>query len=251
VPLGRTVVVNEAATYIDCRGSGSPTVILDSGLGTGAAGWGSVLGKSAEISRTCTWDRPGIGASASIGRHDAIDLAAHLRATLSAAGESGPFVVVGHSLGGVYARVFAAAHAAEVAGIVLVDPYAPDIRAVDDVALPEDLRDGWTRGIDETNDLIEQTEELDWAATERALADSDLGDLPLELLFVEQRFRWEGPFEPYEPQLIAAWEDLVLALSADARLTIAVNSTHMIQWDQPERVVEAIRRLVDEARATR
>ena len=249
VPLGRTVVVNGAGTYVDCRGSGSPTVILDSGLGTGAAGWGSVLGNSAEITRTCTWDRPGIGASASIGRHDAIDVAAHLRAALSAAGEAGPFVVVGHSLGGVYARVFAAAHATEVAGVVLVDPYIPDIRAVDHVALPDGLRDEWLRGIEDTNELIERTEELDWVPTERALADADLGDLPLELLFVEQRFRWEGPFEPYEAELIDAWENLVLALSTDARLTIAVNSTHMIQWDQPERVVEAIRRLVDEARA--
>ena len=249
VPLGQTVDVNGAATYIDCRGEGSPTVVLDAGLGTGAAGWGSVLGNSATLARTCTWDRPGLGRSASIGGHDALELAAHLRATLSVAGEGGPFVVVGHSLGGVYARVFAAVHADEIAGVVLVDPYLPDVRAVDHVAIPAELRDEWIAGVDETNRIIEGTEDLDWEASERALRAGDLGNLPLELLFVEQRYRWEDRFEPYEAELIAAWEDLVLALSSDARLTIAVNSTHMIQWDRPDLVVDAIRRLVEEARA--
>ena len=249
VPIGRTIVVDGAPAYLDCRGSGSPTVILESGLGTGSAGWGFVLDDAAALTRTCTWDRPGIGNSASIGRHDAADAAARLRSTLDAAGERGPFIVVGHSLGGVYARIFSAAHADEVVGVVLVDPYLPDVHPVREVDLPPALRDLWLAGLDETNRLIQATEDLDWAATADQLETADLGALPLELLFVEQRFRWEDAFEPYEAALIAAWEPLVLALSTDARLTIAVNSTHMIQWDKPDLVVAAIRRLVEEARA--
>jgi pimeloyl-ACP methyl ester carboxylesterase len=249
LPIGRTLDVGGSAVYLDCRGGGSPTVILDAGLGTGAAGWGFVLDGSAAISRTCTWDRPGIGGSESIGRHSGLDAAALLRATLDAAGESGPYVVVGHSLGGVYARIFAGSQAADVAGVVLVDPYLPDIHPVEYVDIPADLREAWLAGLDETNRLIEATEQLNWAATATELAGLRLGDLPLELVFVEQRYRWEDAYEPFEAALIAAWEPLVLGLSSNARLTIAVNATHMIQWDRPDLVVDAIRRLVERARA--
>ena len=248
LPTGQSIEVDGAAVYLDCRGSGSPTVVLESGLGTGAAGWGFVLDDSAQLTRTCTWDRPGIGNSAPVGRHSAVDAAARLRSTLDAAGEAGPFVVVGHSLGGVYARIFAAAYASEVVGLALVDPYLPDVHPVEHVDIPADLRDAWLAGLDETNRLIEATEDLDWVATANELAMAGLGDLPTELLFVEQRFRWEDAYEPYEAALIAAWEPLVRELSSDTRLTIAVNSTHMIQWDKPDLVVEAIRRLVESAR---
>jgi pimeloyl-ACP methyl ester carboxylesterase len=248
LPAGRTIDVDGAAAYLDCRGSGSPTVILESGLGTGAAGWGFVLDDSAALTRTCTWDRPGIGNSAPVGRHSAADAVTRLRSTLDAAGETGPFVVVGHSLGGVYARIFSAIHESDVVGLVLVDPYLPDVHPVEHVDIPADLRDAWLAGLDETNRLIEATESLDWAATATELAAARLGDLPTELLFVEQRFRWEDAYEPYETALIGAWEPLVRELSSDTQLTIAVNSTHMIQWDKPALVVEAIRRLVESAR---
>lgn len=247
LPIGRTLEIDGAAVYLDCRGSGTPTVVLDSGLGTGAAGWGFVLLDAAELTRTCTWDRPGIGNSATIGRHSAGDAMARLRRVLAAAGEPGPFVIVGHSLGGVYARIFAAAYPAEVVGAVLVDPFMPDVQPIEEVAIEPALRARHYDNLRGTLRLIESTEDIDWAATDAELARATLGDLPLELLFVEQRYRWEGPYEPYEGALIAAWERLVLGLSSDARLTIAVNSTHMIQWDRPDLVVEAVRRIVESA----
>jgi len=246
VASGAILEVSGIATYIDCRGSGSPTVILDSGLGTGAAGWGFVPERLAGAGlRACTWDRPGIGNSASMGRHTAVDLAAHLRATLASAGESGPFVVVGHSLGGVYARVFGAAYREEVVGVVLVDPYMPDQRPVEFVALDPALRDEWLAGLDATNRHVAATEDLDWTAVERELAAASIDGLPLELVFVEQRLRWDERFDPWEPELIATWRLLLEGLSSHQRLTIAENSTHMIQWDRPDVVVEAILRLAN------
>ncbi len=246
---GTTVTVNGIATYIDCRGSGSPTVILESGLGTGAAGWGLVPNRLAATVRVCAWDRPGIGNSAPMGHHTAADVAAHLRATLAAAGESGPFVVVGHSLGGVYARVFTATYRNEVAGVALIDPYLPDVRPVEHVEMDTALRDEWLADLASTNQLVAATEDLDWEATEMELADASIQGLPLELVFVEQRLRWDARFDPVEAELIATWRSLIGSLSANHRLTIAENSTHMIQWDRPELVVDAVRRLVAAFRA--
>lgn len=244
---GSTIQVNGARAYLDCRGAGSPTVILESGFLAGASGWGSVLDTVATRTRVCAWDRPGIGGSDPIGHHTLEDTALHLRATLAVAGEEPPFIVVGHSLGGVYARVFASTFRPEVSGVVLVDPYLPDIRPVDHVALDPALRDEWSANLRATNDQVAAGEDLDWAASYDQLTRSSIQGVPLELLFVDQRLRWVGPFEPAEGELVVAWQRLLGGLSADYRLTIAADSTHMIQYDRPELVVDAILRLVDRA----
>jgi pimeloyl-ACP methyl ester carboxylesterase len=248
LPQGRTVAVAGRDIYLDCRGSGTPTVVLDSGLGTGAGGWGFVLDDVAAFARTCTWDRPGIGRSEPIGRHTAATTAAVLREALAQAGERAPFVVVGHSLGGVYARLFAARQRSEVAGVVLVDPFLPDIRAIDEVAVDRRLVEAFDANIAATGEAIAATEQLDWAASLAELRTASIKGLPLELLFVDQHYRWDASFDPWEEQLIAAWRRLLRGLSTDQRLTIAEDSRHEIQVDRPELVVGAIRRLVERAR---
>jgi pimeloyl-ACP methyl ester carboxylesterase len=137
---------------------------------------------------------------------------------------------------------------AETAGIVLVDPYLPDIRPVDHVALDPALREEWLAGIRATNGDIAATEDLDWDASYDQLTRASIEGLPLELLFVDQRLRWQGRFEPAQSDLVAAWRSLVGGLSTDSRLTIAEDSTHTIQFDRPDLVVDAILRLVDRDR---
>lgn len=245
VASGFRIEVNRIPTYVDCRGSGSPTVILESGLGTGAAGWGFVPERLVQAGvRVCSWDRPGIGNSEPMGRHGAVDLAEHLRRTLDAAGERGPFVVVGHSLGGVYARIFAARYRDEVTGIALIDPYLPDVRPIEFVGVGAALRDEWLGGLKATNRQVAATEDLDWEAVEAELAAASIDGLPLELVFVDQRLRWDDRFDTWEADLIETWRSMVLGLSEDSRLTIAEDSTHMIQWDRPDLVQDAILRLV-------
>jgi pimeloyl-ACP methyl ester carboxylesterase len=251
-PLGRQVVVDSTGrtVYLDCRGAGSPTVLLEAGAGTGAGGWGYPFTEAASFTRTCAWDRPGIGRSPGRDRHTAADTARDLRAALAAAGERSPFVVVGHSLGGVYARIFVAAHAREVHGLVLVDPYLPDVAPVDVVPVPSAFRSGWHADIAATNRLVADAEGLDWLATERELRAATLGNLPLELIFVDQHLRYPGTLDRQTvEELIAAWENLVLGLSGDARLTIARDSGHLIQFQRPELVIDAIRRLVERSRS--
>jgi pimeloyl-ACP methyl ester carboxylesterase len=251
--IGRQVPVDAAGrtVYLDCRGSGSPTIVFEAGAGTGAEAWGYPFTESAGLTRACAWDRPGLGRSPGRGRHSAADAARDLRAALAAAGERPPFIVVGHSLGGVYTRIFAHAQAAEIDGVVLVDAYMPDLAAVDVAPVPSAYRAGWHQVMDDTNRLLEQSEDLDWAATERELRAADLGDLPLELIFVDQHFRYPDDLEPQTVEgLIDAWENLVLGLSTDARLTIAHGSSHLIQLDRPEVIQAAIRRLVERSRST-
>ena len=106
-----------------CMGSGSPTVILESGLGTHVSVWGLVQYKIARTTKTCSYERAGMGASDEAhGPRDAAAVDADLYALLHAAGLKGPYVLVGHSLGSYSTRLFADLHPGDVAGMVLIDP---------------------------------------------------------------------------------------------------------------------------------
>ena len=106
-----------------CMGEGSPVVILESGLGTHVSVWGLVQYKIARSTKVCAYERAGMGVSDEAhGPRDAAAVASDLHALLHAAGLKGPYVVVGHSLGGYFTRLFADTHPNEVAGMVLVDP---------------------------------------------------------------------------------------------------------------------------------
>ena len=107
---------------LDCSGSGSPTVILDSGLGVPAVGWYQVQSEVAKFTRVCSYDRAGYGWSSSgpIPR-TSLQIVSELHALLHKSGESGPYVFVAHSFGGYNVRVYTAKYPDEVAGLVLVD----------------------------------------------------------------------------------------------------------------------------------
>lgn len=106
-----------------CMGTGAPTVVFDSGLGVGAQAWSRVQPEIAKITRACAFDRPGYGASdEGPPPRDAAHSVSDLKAGLDVAGIAGPYVVVGHSMGGYDMRLFANFHPNEVVGMVLVDP---------------------------------------------------------------------------------------------------------------------------------
>lgn len=107
---------------IDCSGQGSPTVILDSGLGVPAVGWNFVQPQIAKFTRVCSYDRAGYGWSTPgpMPRTSG-EIVKELHALLAAAGEKPPYILVGHSFGGFNIRVFNGAYPGEVAGMVLVD----------------------------------------------------------------------------------------------------------------------------------
>ena len=121
-PRGQLYTVYGYPMHLVCMGEGSPTVILQAGAGAESLWWYWVQNQVATQTRVCAYDRPGHGWSetTSVPR-DAISLAGEWRALLELAVIQPPYVVVGHSFGAPWARVFASLFPDEVAGLVLVD----------------------------------------------------------------------------------------------------------------------------------
>ena len=113
--------------HLSCTGSGSPTVVLESGLGEASPMWGLITPAVSRTTRVCAYDRPGQGWSGDAPHpQDGLQMAADLHTLLDRAGESGPYVLVGHSTGGAYALTYAARYPGDVAGMVLLDSASPD-----------------------------------------------------------------------------------------------------------------------------
>ena len=121
--------------YLKCSGRGSPTVVLVGGLRASADDWDisdkskpTVFTEVGKFTRVCAYDRPGTPVGEKPSRSDPVpqpttakDAVADLHALLSAAGEAGPYVLVGHSYGGLIVRLYASTYPKEVSGLVLVD----------------------------------------------------------------------------------------------------------------------------------
>lgn len=126
-PPGARIEVDGVALHLHCVGEGAPTVILEAGATGFAQMWARVQPELAARTRVCAYDRAGLGWSDDVaGGHDGSASAERLHALLAAAGERGPYVLVGHSLGGALIRVFAARYPDEVVGLAFVDPSHPD-----------------------------------------------------------------------------------------------------------------------------
>lgn len=125
-PPGQLVDVGGRKLHLHCTGSGSPTVVLEPGHGGSSSDWGWIAPAIARDSRVCVYDRAGRGWSdAAEGRQDAVQIAADLNTLLDRAHVPGPYVLAGHSFGGLYTLTFAAQYPDRVAGMVLLDSTAP------------------------------------------------------------------------------------------------------------------------------
>jgi pimeloyl-ACP methyl ester carboxylesterase len=244
---GERVDIGGRSLYLDCRGSGSPTIVLEAGMGDGVAGWNPVLDGLAAATRTCAYDRAGRGSSDPRGRHTVADAADDLHALLAAAGESPPFVVIGHSLGEAYARVFADRFRDDVAGLVLVDGFGVDLETDAIHPLLGDLRTEYEQRAQGLRDMVAGVEDLDWPTSEQQLRDADLAGLPVVVLRAP---RGEPRLDaPTNDAIAAAWEAAYGALSpGHVRYEIAWGAGHVIQADRPDLVIAAGRELVDAAR---
>ncbi|MEZ0447566.1 alpha/beta hydrolase [Cellulomonas sp. ICMP 17802] len=136
---GQLVDVGGHRLHLTCTGSGSPTVVLEPGAGMVSAQLGLITPTVARDTRVCVYDRAGRGWSEPAAtRQDATQIATDLHTLLERAQVPGPYVLAGHSFGGLYVMTFAARYPADVAGLVLVDSTPPASPADATATAPDD-----------------------------------------------------------------------------------------------------------------
>jgi pimeloyl-ACP methyl ester carboxylesterase len=269
-PPGQMVDVGGYRLHIKCTGEGSPTVVIESGWGDFSAAWGWVQPEVAKTTRVCTYDRAGMGWSeASPQPRTAREFAKELHTLLEKANEPGPYVLVGHSLGGYTVRVYAHDYPAEVSGLVLID--AQDLPTSDGAApkpapkpgrnslpslmarigvvrllagplgsiqdLPEGDKQAYTAyavAPRSAQTFLDEGRGMSEGGTQ-ARAVTTLGALPIIVL---------SRGEDQDAKHTAAQADL-LQLSTNSQQFFADQSGHSIHIDQPEAAVAAIVKMVE------
>jgi pimeloyl-ACP methyl ester carboxylesterase len=273
---GQLVDIGGYRLHIQCVGTGSPTVVLDAGLGGSSLDWSLVQPELGRSTRVCAYDRAGMGWSErSPYPRTPRQIADELHTLLTNAGIAGPYVLVGHSLAGKNVRLFALAHPDEVAGMVLVDARSEYVdantapaeargfqqalaaqavlyRAGRGVglarligaslwggpAMPRETRtEGMLLQTSQRGVDAQTAEGLERAADDALLQVAPaLGDRPLIVLAAGQNMT----ATPYwaEAQRRQA------ALSTNGRLIVPAGSVHYIHWEQPTLVIDAVRQVL-------
>jgi pimeloyl-ACP methyl ester carboxylesterase len=270
--------------YLECHGTGSPTVILEAGYRGSARVWSDdllypdpprtmVLPGVAQFTRVCAYDRPGTyvtsGEEIVPSRSDPIaqprttpEVVAELHALLQAAQVPGPYVLAGHSLGGMFARLYAATYPDEVVGLVLVDAYSerletlmPPARWAALVRLTQGFGSDTLNQIAGYGPMETIGYGADNAVVRAAVAASPLRPMPLAVLAHGRAFdipaatlaRYGFTSGELEGYFRAGNADLA-TLVPQARFFVAAESGHDIHQDQPALVTEAIRQVVEGVR---
>jgi pimeloyl-ACP methyl ester carboxylesterase len=225
--------------FLDCVGSGTPTILLEAGdENTGPNQWKLVIPRLSEASRTCTYDRAGLGQSdPATGCRELKDLVNDLDAVLAAAKLSGPYLLVGTSGGGYIVAGFAARHPDQVAGIVFVETSKALSRKPTAEFLPEIMCDAPTN-----------VEHRDYYAVEHAAWDhrAKLGDFPLTVMTND----YGSSAEPNTDEVtnVADQRGWFVLSPAHAR-QVLVTSGHDIPYNDPELVIKEILTVLAAARA--
>jgi pimeloyl-ACP methyl ester carboxylesterase len=258
---GSRIDVGGYRLFFEDIGSGQPAIIFESGGDDGAESLAAIARQVGSFARALIYDRAGLGRSDPAPRPRTIrDAAADLHALLHAAEVPGPYVLVGHSFGGLIARFYAHQYRREVVGLVLLDvppadqcqrelrllpPPAPGELAV--------LAESRNNALAEWNDPLRSIEGFDRAASAAQMqATGHLGSLPM-VVITAGIDEWPDDFPPaisraMEQDWMAAQQELA-ALSSNSTHIIAAESNHSIQECQPDLVIEAIRTMVEKLRA--
>src|SRR5262245_27268884 len=256
----RSIDVGGRRLVLTTSGDGAPTVVLETGLGAESDEWSAVQRAIAPLARVCRYDRAGRGASDPAARpRSAADLVADLHTLLQGADLQPPYLLVGHSFGGLLVRLFAHRHRGLVAGVVLVDamhedqfdifgPTFPPPQPDEPAALAE-TREFWTRG---WRDPRSTQERLDLVAScEQARAIDSLGDLPLHVLSAGTFLNQPLLPEAMRPRLQGLWDGLqqrLAALSTQSTRSALTDCGHFLQREAPQQVAAVIAALVQRVR---
>ncbi|MBA3535784.1 MAG: alpha/beta hydrolase [Tatlockia sp.] len=257
--------------FLKCSGKGSPTILLESGYRNDSDVWTvSIQGKKsifpaiAAFTRVCVYDRPGtIGWTIKDhSRSDKIKMprsaesvVQDLHSLLEKAKEPGPYVLVGHSLGGIFVRLYASAYPNEVAGLILVDAYPESFRTkIGKKTWQEYLKitipnpPGITDPNFENLDFDKVTDYIEEVSKYKPLK-----PMPLTVLSRGQAAELPKQVESLltSDEMEKAWQagqKKLVSLAPNSKQIIATESQHYIQYFQPELIIEAIRTMVFQIR---
>lgn len=284
---GRLIDVGGRAMHIIVAGAGTPVVVIIPGQGESSAGWQAIQHGLASDTTVCTYDRPGLGWSdPAPGRPTAADMAHDLRILLTAAGIPPPFVLVGHSLGGLVARMFIGLYPGEATALALIDSSHPQQSGRLPKTFLEDhrggklatvaldyarpvalrvktgvLRPGEPAGERPVSGLFHgrragAKELFAFAAICRDTAEAakHLGDLPLAVITSSERdpsLRARRRAQRARARFYPAWaqlQDELADISANSTHVVAANAGHHVHCDDPELVIQVVADLVRHAR---
>jgi len=259
-PQSRTVNVGGRRLALTCSGRGVPTVVLETGLGAESQEWAEVYRGIESVTRVMRYDRAGRGASdPAPGPRDALQIVSDLHQLLHVTGISGPYLLVGHSFGGLLMRLFAHRYRESVAGLVLVDSMHEDQFDVLGPLLPPSspsempalrhMRAFWTGGWRDPNATVERIDFVSSIDQGRAIVSLD--DIPLHVIVAGGFLNQPGVPQEHRAALQQRWEDLqrrFVQLSPVATYSIVPSSGHFIQRDAPQAVIDTVKKAIAAAR---
>jgi len=252
-----------------CAGKGVPTVVIDAGMGTAPVedlAWRRIADRVAETTRVCLYDRAGLGESDPAGPNlvrTSADASADLRAALRAAHVAPPYLLAGHSIGGLNAQVFASRYDEDVAGLVLISSTHPDQARLWLAEFPAPSPDEPSAvarvrtylSIVESDPSL-NPEGLDVAASNAQARElRSLGDRPVIVASHSPRWRMEPDLpEPLAERLEQVTQQLqrrFLLLSSASSQMVAPSAGHGLPHEDPAFVTESILRGVEAVRSRR
>ena len=273
---GRLVSIGQHRLHLWCTGEGSPTVILEAGLGAYSIDWALVQPSVAKLTRVCSYDRAGYAWSDRGPEPRGLRISVtELHQLLRTAGEKAPYVLVGQSWGGRIVRVYAHSYADEVAGVVLIDTYAEgeadlppavltalDPRAEEEqdaavfLPMPFQVARRWAGSRPRQQDISDPDEPEAAIRSTTATATAPLGDKPL-IVVSAGRLSWEdrdrASGKSYDAELRAhvRAEAFLAGLSRNSRFVVARASFHQVHLYEPNIVADAIAQVLTSVRTGR
>lgn len=248
------VDVGGVALHAHCVGAGAPVVVFDAGLGLDGSAWRDVQADVGRVTRACAYDRAGLGYSAPAkGPRGNRRMAREIFTLLERAGVRGPYVLVGHSMGGVNLRLLASEHPTEVAGMVLVDAMGDEQPSRYWGLVPEAELAGFRAALPKGPEGLEFATLVAGLAEMKASSRS-LGDKPLVVLSRGKEDAAPGAPPERAAQMLGAWQGMqteLARLSSNSAYVVARNGHHNLMWDTPGLVVASVREVVEAARASR
>lgn len=245
-PVDELVDIGGRFVHVHCEGSGSPLVVLDAGLGDDGRVWDKVQPGIAKVTRTCAYDRLGLGQSSEApARHSIRDMTEELHLLLEKIAPDVPRVLTAHSLAGLIARLYTSRYPAEIVGLVLVDATTEDQDTRAWPLLPAKYHSELRAVLDRSPEHL-GFEGLRTGMAELRRTDRDLGNRPLVVLTSARPQTTATP--EVDSRLSEVWIEMqkdLAKLSTNSRHTVTDRSGHYIHVEEPALVVEAVREVLD------